>query len=172
MLKITLALCVLLPTVSPSFAVDDLSVWTGISPRKVVVVDGDTLVLDGRTTQLYGINAPARSQTCRSFRTGQDWPCGQDAARILRILVGGGIACRIAPKELSLNRTAAICFAGPFEVNAEMVIRGWAVAEWLQSADPREPPSVHRYMIYQEAAEDLEAGIWDSVFEPPERWAD
>ena len=149
-----------------------MAVWAQLTPKEVVVVDGDTLVLDGRTVQLYGINAPALSQTCRSFRTGKDWPCGQDAVRILRTLVGGGIACRIAPKELSLNQTEVICFAGPYEVNAEMVIRGWAVAEWLQLADPREPPPVHRYMVYQEAAEDLEAGIWTSVFEPPERWSD
>lgn len=171
MLKLVIALCVLLPAVSPSFAAGDAAVWAQINPKAVVVVDGDTLVLDGRTVQLYGINAPALSQTCRSFRTGKDWPCGQDAVRKLRMMVGVGIVCRIAPKEPSLNRTEAICFAGPFELNAEMVIRGWAVAEWPQSAH-EEPSAVHRYMAYQEAAEDLGAGIWASVFEPPERWSD
>ena len=41
------------------------------------VVDGDTLVMDGKRIRLAGIDAPELRQVCQ--RKDRDWPCGTEA---------------------------------------------------------------------------------------------
>jgi endonuclease YncB( thermonuclease family) len=44
----------------------------------VRVIDGDTVEIDGRLVQLYGIDAPELGQLCD--RDGELWECGREAA--------------------------------------------------------------------------------------------
>ena len=90
-LRLLLALGVALALVGAELAI---SASHQPARHEPVVIDGDTLDLDGRTVQLYGIDAPELGQLCNS--DGSLWPCGVEAALALRKLVtfaGHQLAC-------------------------------------------------------------------------------
>ena len=144
--------------------------WPTITPGNITVIDGDTMILDNQEVELHGIDAPELDQTCKVIGKDEIWNCGEEAGRFLRQLVARGIICRIAPEGMSrVDTTEAVCFDGPFEINAEMVIRGYALADNLAIAIGRSDAAI-RYSFYQDAAERTESGIWNSRFIPPDQW--
>lgn len=48
------------------------------SAADIEVIDGDSLVYDGQKVEIWGIIAPARSETCVTSQ-GDKWPCGERA---------------------------------------------------------------------------------------------
>jgi len=44
----------------------------------VTVVDGDSMIYDGRSLEVWGIIAPSKSETCVTTQ-GEKWPCGERA---------------------------------------------------------------------------------------------
>lgn len=54
---------------------------------EVSVTDGDTLILDGVTYRLDGVDAPQTDQTCLDEK-GAAWTCGVEARDRLRNYVG------------------------------------------------------------------------------------
>ena len=52
------------------------------------VLDGDSLMVDGREVRLHGIDAVELHQTCHE-PDGREWPCGRLARAHLRKLVRG-----------------------------------------------------------------------------------
>ena len=142
--------------------------WPTITPGNVTVIDGDTLILDNQEIELHGIDALELDQTCKVIGKDEIWNCGEEAGRFLRQLVARGIICRIAPEGMSrVDTVEAVCFDGPFEINAEMVIRGYALADIaIGTGDD----TAIRYSYYQDAAERAGSGIWNSRFSPPRFW--
>lgn len=60
---------------------------------EALVIDGDTLALDGRTVRLWGIDAPEIRQTCANGN-GDRYRCGIAAARALEtIIIGRDVTC-------------------------------------------------------------------------------
>ncbi len=54
---------------------------------RAVVIDGDTIDIDGQRIRLEGIDAPEHAQTCGRKWLGS-WSCGAAATRALESLIG------------------------------------------------------------------------------------
>ena len=90
---------------------------------QVVVIDGDTLRLDGTIVRLSDLAAPPRGQPCAA---GPD--CGGRASEQLAEMVRDhGVLCHITGYD-DLGRPAARCEADGQDVNFELVTNGWAKA--------------------------------------------
>jgi endonuclease YncB( thermonuclease family) len=88
----------------------------------IQVIDGGTLVVDGRTVRLWGIEAPAATQTCMTT-TGRSWPCGKRVRDQLRSAVQeDAIVCQPKASGLELCRIAGL------DIGALLVKEGLAKA--------------------------------------------
>lgn len=124
---------------------------------RFIVMDGDSLQLDGLRFRLEGIDAPEARQICR--RAGSDWPCGREATRQLRRLVNkGGIRCRSLGLD-KYERILAQCDMGSVNINREMVAKGWAV-------------SFGGYFSDEAQARENKLGVWAGDFDRPGIWRD
>jgi endonuclease YncB( thermonuclease family) len=91
------------------------------------IIDGDTIEIEGTSVRLEGIDAPETGQTCKN-RNGQTWDCGNAATKVLRDMIGHHeVQCRHTGID-KYGRMLGICFAGAFDINAEMVRSGYAWA--------------------------------------------
>ncbi len=123
------------------------------------VRDGDTLVIDGKTFRLYGMDAPEYRQTCKDAK-GADWPCGKAARSQLEAYVlPGSIICE--PKaEDRYNRKVAKCASATVPDLAEaMVQAGLAIS-------PAERGSA-AYGDAEDSAKSAKRGIWQGSFDNP-----
>ena len=59
------------------------------------------------------------------------------------------------------KRRIAVCYAGPYDINAEMVRRGWALAYRRYSKD---------YVDEEEDASSRGVGMWQGEFMKPWEW--
>ncbi len=108
---------ILLLAALPAQAAD----WSG--PAEAI--DGDTLVIDGAVVRLDGIDAPPLDATC--VRGDQNIPCGSIArGALLDLVTAMEVACT-ATGAVQDGLPAALCVAGGFEVNGNMVYTGWAL---------------------------------------------
>lgn len=80
---------------------------------KAVVVDGDTLRINGSRIRLHGIDAPESDQQCEDA-TGESYPCGRRATAALRSAVSGErVNCERRTVD-RYGRIVAVCYAdGP-----------------------------------------------------------
>ncbi|MEM7711215.1 MAG: thermonuclease family protein [Pseudomonadota bacterium] len=119
------------------------------------VVDGDTVVLDGRDrVRLVGIDAPEAGQMCRD-RAGVDLACGRMAtAAVRRSYEGRAASCRVEGYDRG-GRTLAVCFVDGIDMNGALVAAGLArvYREGLSHADLR-------YAEAQKAAVLMGRGLW------------
>ena len=123
------------------------------------VVDGDTIIVQGRRFELFGIDAPEIKQTCR--KAGMTWPCGEEAADYLRnLLIDDLVTCDQRNRD-RLGRIVSVCRIQDQDINASLVRQGWALANSDISTD---------YVAAEEAAKDAGVGIWTSQFIPPSEW--
>ncbi|MEE8350803.1 MAG: thermonuclease family protein, partial [Rhodospirillales bacterium] len=124
------------------------------------VIDGDTIAIAGERIRLHGIDAPEAKQTCQD-KDGKEWRCGQDATFALANLIGNHwITCK-GDKRDRYRRLIAICYAGPFDLNAKMVRQGWALAYRRYSMD---------YVGDEKVAKVSRKGLWRGEFVPPWEW--
>ena len=123
------------------------------------VLDSSHLELDGKPIRLYGIAAPHLKQTC-------EWPnktvaCGQIARTAMMDLIAGAkVVCR-EKADTHFEETVAVCYAGGFDIGANMVHTGWALA------DPSIPSD---YAAIETNAKKQRHGLWKGRFVPPWEW--
>lgn len=111
-------------------------------------IDGDTLVVDGRQFDLFGIIAPRFNQQCRVERV--SWSCGREAARALdRLVRGQAVVCQPREPAPPYGPTAR-CLADGVDVADAMVQRGFAIS-WK---------AVEPYWSSEQTARALQMGIW------------
>jgi endonuclease YncB( thermonuclease family) len=119
------------------------------------IIDGDSLMVQGREIRLQSIDAPEFNQVCQ--RSGRDYSCGRESRDFLeRAVRGRDIACN-GSEEDRYRRLLAICMVGDEEVNALMVKAGWAV-------------SYGGYLEEEAAAARAGAGLWAGTFDRPREW--
>lgn len=121
-----------------------------------VVVDGDTIAIGAVRIRLEGIDAPEAGQQCRR-ETGEPWPCGTAATRLLTDLVSGqAVTCRDLGAD-KYGRMLGHCVAGGRDLNAEMVRRGlaWAFVTYSRA-----------YVEVEAEARTLRIGVWQGDTEP------
>ena len=123
------------------------------------VIDGDTLKIDGTSIRLHGMDAPESFQTC--VAGGVTWPCGRHATAALVKLIGVS-PVRCEGQELDrYGRTIASCSVRGRNIEAWMVLNGWALAYRKYSLD---------YVGEEAVAQDAQAGLWSGEFVPPWAW--
>lgn len=126
---------------------------------RAVVIDGDTLDIDGERVRLHGIDAPEAAQVCHL--SGLDWPCGREATRFLSHAAGAGVVLCSGAKRDRYGRLIAVCYVDGSCLNAAMVAHGWALAYRKYSLD---------YVAEEDAARSAERGLWRGQFTEPWEW--
>jgi len=124
------------------------------------VIDGDTIEIAGQAIGLFGIDAPEPAQSCQN-RNGRAYPCGEHAARHLRLLIGSREVSCDAPAGERRGRPVAICFVGRHELGQQVVLEGWALAD---------PADGAAYRRAEQAARGLKHGLWKGRFVTPWAW--
>lgn len=91
-----------------------IGILLSVSPtaaEDVQVIDGGTLVVDGRTVQLWGIEALPATEICTTT-TGHSWPCGVRARDELRsTLQESEVVCQPKAPGFELCRVAGLDIA-------------------------------------------------------------
>lgn len=122
------------------------------------VLDGDTVLIEGRKYRLTGVDAPEGDQICK--RDGRDWPCGREAARALRRFIGSeNIHCRSRARD-KFGRPVVTCEKGGADINAWLVKEGWAITDDFSAP----------YANEQDEAKAAKRGIWSGTFDTPADW--
>lgn len=123
------------------------------------VIDGKTLEVAGERFRLHGIDAPDLGQTCRW--PNKEIPCGEMSRTALMDLVAQTqVVCQPLDATVAGVRLAR-CSAGGFDVAANMVHTGWALA-WR--------PESTAYVATEEAARRARRGLWKGDFTAPWEW--
>lgn len=123
------------------------------------VIDADTLEIRGQRIRLEGIDALESAQKCTV--AGQDWACGQKAALALSDWLGERTVSCAPTGQDRYKRTLARCFVGSEDVQAWLVLNGWALAYRQYSED---------YVHAEQVAQTQRAGVWEGEFTPPWEW--
>ncbi len=124
------------------------------------VVDGNHIEVQGEKIKLLGIDAPDLEQTCTT-RKGKTKFCGQLAKQYLaRLLENRKVKCT-GDKRGPKGHLLAICIIGPFRVNEQMVMNGWALAD---------PVTGELYKRAELFAQIRKEGMWRGKFENPWVW--
>jgi endonuclease YncB( thermonuclease family) len=131
-----------------------------IAEGQASVVDGDTLVVDGKEITLYGIDAPELKQTCE-FRK-KTIRCGVLSSDALRDLITGAhkVSCTDRGRDREGLRLG-LCSADGFDIGRNMVHTGWALA-WRRYS--------RMYIKVEEKAMAAKRGLWRGPFEMPWKW--
>jgi len=126
----------------------------------IVVIDGDTLEIDGVVSRLYGIDAPELGQTC--LDGSKRWRCGLQAALELRNIVTSRRNVKCGTIRMADEAPRAICHDPQYNDPAELLLtRGLAVAL---------PDSVPAYRRAEYQAKSAKLGIWRGEFVEPSKW--
>ena len=89
------------------------------------------------------------------------WRCGQDATFALENMIGNPwITCKGDERD-RYGRLIAVCYAGPININVQMVTDGWALAYRKYSKD---------YVRAETFAKSRREGMWRTEFMPPWKW--
>ena len=124
------------------------------------IVDGDTIWIGPEKIRLHGIDAPESKQTCKRA-VSTEYRCGEMATFVLAEIIGKRwVTCKGEMID-RYKRRISVCYAGPNDINAEMVKRGWAVAYRRYSKD---------YINEEELAKKYKLGIWQGKFIKPWDW--
>lgn len=130
---------------------------TRVNPLRVI--DGDTLVMNGQTHRLFGIDSPEASQKC-SRKDQSQWPCGQAATEFLtRLVEGKHLDCREVPGSRDRHgRQISLCMIDGLDINRQMVANGHAWAYRRYSL---------KYIDAESQAQAQELGVWQGESTPP-----
>lgn len=124
------------------------------------VIDGDTIEIAGEKIRLHGIDAPEIKQMCHQA-DGTEYACGEMATFALaEIIERHWVVCKGDTRD-RYKRWIMVCYTGPYDINAKMVERGWAVAYRKYSKD---------YVDEENIASDTRVGIWQGDFKMPWEW--
>ncbi|MBI5506748.1 MAG: thermonuclease family protein [Deltaproteobacteria bacterium] len=125
-----------------------------------IVIDGDSLDFGKVRVRLYGVDAFERDQLCRRG-DGTHFPCGQVAKTMLVNLVAQDmVSCQRRDVDV-YGRVVAVCRVADFDVGAELVKAGLALAYRHYSSD---------YVDDEDNARAARRGAWDGSFRAPWDW--
>jgi endonuclease YncB( thermonuclease family) len=127
---------------------------------KPKIIDGDTIDISDHRVRLHGIDAPEIRQECQK-PDGADYPCGVMAKDALAELIEEHWVKCVGNGNDRYRRVLATCFAGPVNLNLEMVRGGWALAYRQYSK---------RYISVEFEAKTSQVGLWQGSFVNPWEW--
>jgi endonuclease YncB( thermonuclease family) len=126
---------------------------------QATVIDGDTIEVHGQRIRLFGIDAPEAGQRCDL--SGEPYRCGQTAAFVLADRIGRQTVTCAAKDRDRYDRIVAVCSVGDEDINAFMVLHGWALA-YREFSDS--------YIDEEAQAKADRLGMWRGDFVPPWDW--
>lgn len=93
---------------------------------KALVIDADTIEVDGKVFDLWGIDSLEKDQTC--LVAGKTWNCGREALNVFKRLADGRpVTCK--PQLVKgAGGNFAECRVGGLDLSREMVRLGYAFA--------------------------------------------
>ena len=124
------------------------------------VIDGDNIEIHGERIRLDAIDAPESSQLCLDT-AGKRYRCGQKSAFALADMIGRSVVSCEPKGRDRYKRVIAVCFKAETNLNAWMVVQGWAVAFRKYGID---------YIPQEDEARLARRGIWVGTFEMPWDW--
>ncbi len=125
------------------------------------VIDARTIVVAGETVRLFGILVLGLDEICEAG--GKPYPCGRIARTGLMDLVAGAeVSCDLVSGE-GTTPLVARCRAGGFDLSANMVHTGWALADRRAGT---------AFVAIEEKARAAGRGLWRGTFTPPAEWRD
>lgn len=123
---------------------------------QIRIVDGDTIVLGAVHYRLHGIDAPESHQSCPD-----GWPAGPIATAYLKSLMQGrAIHCEAKTTD-RYGRTIALCTSDGWDLSADMVSAGMALAYTKYSLD---------YFTLETEAHDRKMGLHAHDCAAPWKW--
>ncbi len=117
------------------------------------IIDGDSLELRGQRFDLFGIDSPEPGTNCWK-ENGDSFDCGRIATTALLDLTAGLEVTCVPKDDIATNDVdamPALCTAGGFSLNRNMVHTGWAVADRGVTTD---------YLATEEEARAAKRGLW------------
>jgi len=124
-----------------------------------VVLDGDSIEIDGLRVRLFGIDAPETEQLCYVGNLAK--ACGEASTQYLSDMIyGQKVRCLVESYD-EYGRALASCIWNGRNINEIMVLTGNAVA-WTRHTD--------FYVRTEHEAKSRQVGIWATDFATPERW--
>ena len=142
-----------------------LITYTLLTPAfsEVRVIDADTVVLDGETVRLSGIDAPEKPQLCLNTR-GKSYSCGKKATQALTKLITNtdtkSVECKYSGSD-KYGRHIGKCWVDGIFINAWLVKNGWAMAYRQYSVE---------FVEEEIEAKKKKVGIWNGTFIEPWNW--
>ena len=129
----------------------------------VIVIDGDTLFVQGKVVQLTGIDAPEIGQQCD--HNGHLWSCGMTAALDLHKSLA---MARLSQLHCWVNGktsvwVSATCYVEEKDLAAAMLGAGTVEIDRVGSP---------YYRSLMQSAKEGDFGLWGSTFEQPDKWAE
>ncbi len=121
------------------------------------VMSGDSVRFGKRTLRLFGIEAPAKGQTCDD---GAWQPAPLATQALTDFIAGRPVACYQVETDKA-KRPVVQCFVGEDDIQAYMVTSGWAWAV---------PQKKDRYVEDQRDAEKRKVGVHAHRCELPWVW--
>ena len=120
------------------------------------IVDGDTIVLNGKKIRFSGIDAPELKQTC--MHGDQEVRCGMSAKMLLAEKIGNTTPECISEGKHTYKITLAECFVNGESLSSFLVRSGYAFAYRKYSK---------KFIKDEEFAKANKLGMWTMTFQYP-----
>ena len=120
------------------------------------IIDGDTIILNGKKVRFLGIDAPEIKQTC--IQNDQKVECGVFAKMLLVKKIGNDIPKCISEGKDVYKRTLAECFINGESLSKFLVRNGYAFAYRKYSK---------KFIKDEVFAKNNKIGMWSMTFEYP-----
>ncbi len=133
---------------------------------KAIVLDGDTVKINGKKIRFGGIDAPesyyrGKKQTC--IENNKKVFCGQISKdKLIEKIGNNSLNCKIEKKKDKYKRSVGECFLKDESLSVFMVRNGYAF-DWLYY-------SKGKFANDQEYAKMNKLGFWNMNFEYPWEW--
>ena len=124
--------------------------------NEVKIIDGDTIILNGKKVRFLGIDAPEIKQTC--IQNDQKVECGVFAKMLLVKKIGNDIPKCISEGKDVYKRTLAECFINGESLSKFLVRNGYAFAYRKYSK---------KFIKDEEFAKTNKIGMWSMTFQYP-----
>ena len=124
--------------------------------QEVIIVDGDTIRVDGEKIRFTGIDAPELRQTC--VKKDEVLPCGEFSKTLLEDLIQDKKVSCVREGNDRYGRTLAECYINEQSLSSFLVRSGYAFAYRQYSK---------KFIEDEEYAKINANGMWDTEFQFP-----
>ena len=161
--SLTLSSLILIILFSFSFSYSDIK---NITTGKAIVMDGDTIKINGERIRFSGIDAPesyfmGKKQTC--VEDNKEIFCGQISKnKLIKKIGNNSVNCKIEKNKDRYKRSVGECFVKEESLSVFMVRNGYAF-DWPYY-------SKGKFAKDQEYAKIKKLGFWNMEFEYPWIW--